>query len=354
MHINTSGVAACLGALALVLFSGTSGAAAPADLVQVPSSIETAPVPQSGDAADDPAIWVNVADPARSLVIGNDKNGALDVYNLDGTRRQRITTPSGFWGNVDVRGNIVAASKSGIRVFRVNPAAAKPLVAARESAGNAASPGEGLCMYDPGAPGLGGGLYVIHIERPTFRVRVHPLTDGDADGLLTVGATVREFRLGSEGEGCVADDVTGRLYISEEDVAIWRYDLTAAGTGEPPRVRVAHVGPDLAADSEGLALVNKYLIASAQNVANPQSSWFNVYDTATLQRVRSFRVVAGTVSDDCDQTDGIAASAVPLGARFAHGLFVCQDGRNEKPRSGNQNFKFVPLDKVLPPVAAPG
>ena len=36
-------------------------------------------------------------------MIGNDKQGALEVYDLDGTRIQRITTSTSFWGNVDVR-----------------------------------------------------------------------------------------------------------------------------------------------------------------------------------------------------------------------------------------------------------
>ena len=43
-------------------------------------------------------------------------------------------------------------------------------------------------MWDPGQPGIAGGLYVINIHRTTFRVRVHPLTDADSDGLLLVGA----------------------------------------------------------------------------------------------------------------------------------------------------------------------
>ncbi|HUR56148.1 MAG TPA: phytase, partial [Opitutaceae bacterium] len=41
---------------------------------------------------DDPAIWINPADRARSLVVGTDKdtNGALYVYDLDGKIVQRI------------------------------------------------------------------------------------------------------------------------------------------------------------------------------------------------------------------------------------------------------------------------
>ena len=91
------------------------------------------------------------------------------------------------------------------------------LAAARETSGNAATGGEGLCMWDPGTRGLAGGLYAITMHRTTFRVRVHPLTDADQDGLLLVEAPVRDFYLGSEAEGCETDDTTGALFIAEED-----------------------------------------------------------------------------------------------------------------------------------------
>ncbi|MBL9200228.1 MAG: phytase, partial [Opitutaceae bacterium] len=41
---------------------------------------------------DDPAIWVNAADPAKSLVLGTDKDtdGALYAYDLEGKIVQRV------------------------------------------------------------------------------------------------------------------------------------------------------------------------------------------------------------------------------------------------------------------------
>jgi myo-inositol-hexaphosphate 3-phosphohydrolase len=318
------------------------------DLVAVRSVLETVPTGVSGDTADDPAIWVDPADPARSLVIGNEKNvRRLTVYDLAGQVVQRITG-SGFIGNVDVRGDIVTAAQSGIRVWRVTQTADGPrLVAAQEQAGNATTGGEGLCMYDPGAPGVVGGLYVVNVQRSTFRVRMHPLTDADADTLLQVQPAVRQFFLGSEGEGCVVDDATGALYLSEEDVGIWKYDLTAGGT-VPPRVSFASVDANLVADVEGLALADGELIASAQNVLAPRDNWYSRYDASTGRHLGRFRVVDGTDSDDCDQTDGIAAEAASLGPTFPQGLFVCQDGYNDAPgSSGTQDFKLVPLQLVV-------
>ena len=43
-------------------------------------------LPKNTHDTDDPAIWINPADPAKSLIIGTDKDddGAYYVYDLDG------------------------------------------------------------------------------------------------------------------------------------------------------------------------------------------------------------------------------------------------------------------------------
>ncbi|MEV7443306.1 phytase [Streptomyces sp. NPDC091204] len=41
------------------------------------------------------------------------------------------------------------------------------------------------------------------------------------------------------------------------------------------------------------------------------------------------------------------ATSANLGPAFPQGVFVCQDGSNGAPgTSGNQNFKFVPLQRI--------
>src|SRR5690349_1849047 len=79
---------------ALTLALSLAGAAAAADANPVadlpfpPGTpvvmpvLETVPVANPEDAADDPAIWVNPKDPAKSAVIGTDKKGGLYVYDL--------------------------------------------------------------------------------------------------------------------------------------------------------------------------------------------------------------------------------------------------------------------------------
>ena len=53
--------------------------------------VQTESVPSQGDAADDPAIWVHPEEPAQSLVLGTDKKGGLNVFDMDGKRLQIIS-----------------------------------------------------------------------------------------------------------------------------------------------------------------------------------------------------------------------------------------------------------------------
>jgi len=186
-------------------------------------------------------------------------------------------------------------------------------------------------------------------------VSQYRLHDTDDDGLVEA-TRVRRWALGSEAEGCVADDELGHLFIAEEDVALWRYGARpGAGTAPSQRIavdRVTSAGGRLAADIEGLAIVRTgggggYLLASAQ-AGSATRNFFAVYERAAPHRfVRTFQVTTGGQTDGCGRTDGIDAVAADLGPGFRHGLFVCQDGKNTAPASvGNQNFKLVPLERV--------
>ena len=324
------------------------------------ATVETTPVASSGDAADDPAIWRHPTDPARSIVIGNDKGGALEVYDLSGTRIQRLT--GGFYGNVDVRTrfvtgqgtiDIAVAYRLGIRVYRIDRSTRRLSNMTDSTSGSIASPigGEGICLYR--SP-VNGRVYVFVTARDG-RVAQLALTDRDADGLVE-GNVVRQWDVGTEAESCVADDGLGRLYISEEDVAIWRYGAEpTASTATGSRVavdRTISAGGHIRPDAEGLTIVYQpggtgYLIASSQAASDTLNSYLVYERQASNAFIREFRVVTGVV-DGCGRTDGIDALAASLGPRFPNGIFICQDNTNTLPgNSGNQNFKFVPLQRVV-------
>ena len=132
------------------------------------------------------------------------------------------------WGNSDIRQgvslagatrDVVAAYNAGLRVYQVDPVQRR-LVSITDGPGSIFTDvGEGVCLYQDNAAGQ---LYAFVIRGGKGRVRQFRLGDPDDDGLVD-GTQVRQFLVGSESEGCVVDDVTGALYISEEDVALWRY-----------------------------------------------------------------------------------------------------------------------------------
>ena len=83
--------------------------------VSVTARGETTPVgTANADAADDPAIWRNAADPAQSLIVGTDKKAGLYVYGLDGKTRSFLD--AGRVNNVDLRVGVTIAGKPGILV----------------------------------------------------------------------------------------------------------------------------------------------------------------------------------------------------------------------------------------------
>lgn len=317
---------------ATTLVTTTAFAVGPQPIGDATATVETEPVRGSGDAADDPAIWYNAANPSQSIVIGNDKKGALDVYDLAGKRIQSFV--GGFYGNVDVRGNTAIAYHGGFNVFSINPTTRVLTLTKTIKIGA----GEGVCMYNSPT----GKHYVFGITRPGKVSQV------DVD----TGKLVRSWTLGSEAEGCVVDDELGFLYVSQEDVAIWKY--AAEPTSTTPRTQIDRPisqGGHFRPDTEGITLVDLgqgtgYIITSSQAGSDSLNSYL-VWDRQTNAFIREFKVVAGSLADNCGRTDGVAALAANLGPAFPFGIFICQDNTNTTPFSGRQNFKFVPLERVV-------
>ena len=62
---------------------------------------ETESVSSLGDAADDPAIWFNQANPTKSLIFGTDKRKGIHVYDLYG--KELSFSELGATNNIDLR-----------------------------------------------------------------------------------------------------------------------------------------------------------------------------------------------------------------------------------------------------------
>ena len=60
--------------------------------------------------------------------------------------------------------------------------------------------------------------------------------------------------------------------------------------------------------------------------------------------MRRFEIRDGNGIDGTQDTDGIDVTTADLGAPFADGLFVAQDGEND---GANQNYKLVPWTVII-------
>ncbi|PLX21958.1 MAG: hypothetical protein C0597_02945, partial [Marinilabiliales bacterium] len=166
------------------------------------------------DAADDPAIWVNLDNPEKSLVLGTNKKGGVHVYDIKGDELQYIK--AGCINNIDLRDNfkyngnevvIVAASNctlNSISLFYIdkvknqlsdtilNIQSKIPMV-------------YGICMYKSKAT----GNYYVFLNGEAGDVEQWEVSYSDDQFRTKI---VRQFKVSSRPEGMVADDENGVLY----------------------------------------------------------------------------------------------------------------------------------------------
>ena len=318
----------------------------------VTALVETVPVASYGDAADDPAIWADPDDPAKSLVVGTDKKAGMYVYDMQG--KVASFRPDGKMNNTDLREGFMLGDDKAILVtasdrthksaaiYRLDTRARKLVDVADGVQATGLPDPYGLCMYRSATDGK---TYVF-INTGDGLMRQWELV-ANANARVDI-RQVREFRFGSQAEGCVADDDAGNLYVDEEDVALWK--LGAAADAGDAMTAIDRIGknPVLKADLEGLGIYHLgdgrgYIVISVQG-----NDTYAVYrlegDHAYLG---SFAVVADGARgiDGISETDGLEVTSRNLGPGFEHGAMIAQDGRNVLPVE-NQNYKYVPWESI--------
>ena len=311
----------------------------------LPVQVQTDPVPSLGDAADDPAIWVHPSDPRKSRVLGTDKQGGLLAYDLAGKQLQDLRV--GRLNNVDVRagfdlnGQLVDLAVASNRDHN-----SLQLFAIDRSSGELRNLGQlptplkeiyGLCMFKD----AGGAIYAIpNAKDGTFlQYRL------SADAEQMKGELVRQFKVESQPEACVADDRNQRLFVGEEDVAVWTLDARA---GAPTRLeQVIASGNVVHDDIEGLAIyqgaTRNYLVISSQG-----NDSYVVLDATAPYAVRgAFRIGLNAQQgiDGASETDGLDVTSANLGGIWNAGMLVVQDGRKRMPED-RQNYKYLPWSAV--------
>ena len=336
------------GALA---WKATPGSLPPV-LVSVKPAVQTDVVMSQGDAADDPAIWLHPQTPALSRVLGTNKQQGLEVYDLQGKRVQHL--PVGRLNNVDVRPGFelggrtvdlaVATNRdhNSLSVFSIDRA-----TGTLQEAGEIATPVSdiyGLCLFK--APS--GEIYSFANDKDGTFVQHRLYAKGDK----VEGELVRQFKVATQPEGCVADDRNQRLFIGEEDVAVWAVD---ARPDQPATLTsVIKVGGPVHDDIEGMGLYqtekDNYLVISSQG-----NDSYVVVDAEPPYALRgAFRVGVNAAAgiDGASETDGLEVTSANLGGPWSNGMLVVQDGRKRMPEQA-QNFKYIPWSEVAKALRLP-
>lgn len=364
------------------------------------------PIDQQADA-DDPAIYVNANDAAKSLVITVAKNAGLRVYDLNGQQLQAINpgvtaeNPEGIrYNNVDLLygfqlGNqqvdlAVATDRRNdkIVIFKINPGATDgnylqditapqlrtifrpPLFEFQPF--DEQSHAYGIAAYK--SP-VSGKSYAFVNRRNTGDMAQLELIDA-GDGTIRT-RLVRSFTVPvpdfagveeapeAQLEGMVVDQETGFLYIGQEDVGIWKYEAEPKGKTAGVLIdRVKELGGEhLEADVEGLTIYygpdgTGYLLASSQG-----DNKFIVYSReGNNDYLHTFAVGSNGAIDSVEESDGADVINLPLGPQFPFGLFVTQDGSNDPPtlveddgelENISTNFKYVPWQNIANGFAKP-
>jgi len=303
---------------------------------------------------DDPAIWVNRANPAESLVLGTDKDidGALMVFGLDGVEQQDksvrgLLRPN----NCDIAYDIALGEGTAdlvvvaerfahrLRVYRL------PDMAPVDGGGIPVFEGErardvmGIALYRRPHDGA---LFAI-VSRSDFGapqqgyLHQYRLVD-DGTGQLT-GIFVRAFADWSglkEIEALAVDNELGYLYASDETYGVRKY--LADPAAEDAEDELAVIGrTGFAWDHEGISIYptgpgTGYILVSDQ-----QADTFRIFPREGTATDPHDHPLVGVVKLATEDSDGSDVTAVELPG-FPGGLFVAM--------STDRTFQFYAWDDI--------
>jgi 3-phytase len=303
---------------------------------------------QSIHDTDDPAIWVNRADPSKSLVFGTDKEteGAIFAYDLDGKILEDktirgIRRPN----NVDVEYGLRLADstltdilvftereRQQIRVFSV------PDMEPLDEGGFPVFLDEpdlekrlpmGIAVYK--SPKTGEFYVIVGRKYGPRSGYLYQYAIRPQKGSVTLEFARKfgQFSGLKEIEAIAVDDERGYVYYSDEGVCIRKYH---AEPGAGDQELACFGGEYFEEDIEGIAIAKHQDRSGYLLVSNQQLGEFNIFDRQTNEFVKAVNL--GTV-----ETDGCAATTESLGKAFPNGLFVAM--------SDDKTFHFYDLGRII-------
>ena len=353
-------------------------------VLETPQAVDIADAdsPLTGDS-DDPAIWVNPFDRARSLVLATQKDGGLVVFDLHGNIVQTIL-PAPFgdirYNNVDLTYNFLLDGRrvdlavvsdranDTLAIFAIDP------VSGLLSDVTSPSILDTIFGVDDGeATAYGLATFTSPVDGKDYAFvtqadgsRIAQLELVEVPGGLVSAEIVREIDLTDAAPDVDADDLQSEamvvdrranvLYIAvEEELGIVKIGAEPTD-GTTVAVAVAIDEPFFEPDLEGLTIYygdggDGVLIASSQG-----DSTYAIFTLgATNDFLGSFVIGDALPIDQANESDGIDVLNMSLGANWPAGIFIAQDGADERQvvvedeeelENSATNFKFVRWESV--------
>lgn len=302
------------------------------------ATAETDPVSSAEDAADDIAIWENPNNVEQSIVVGTNKKGGLETYDLNGNRRYKYSF--GKMNNVDLRlprkpeelPLLAASNRSDQTVFLGNLLQDGQIIPLETKLNTQLKDVYGLCFYD------GEIQTYLFVSDKKGRIQQWQLfqTKNGWQGVL-----IRTLKFSSTVEGLVADSIAHKLYVAQEDKGLWEINVFPwHPLGKTLLLKTNNT--HLRADFEGLALLarsqdKRYVFLSVQG-----NNTYGVLDLQRKKLIKQFKIAPSNGVDGTSETDGIDINLLSS-SLFPRGILVVQDGDNQEQ---NQNFKYISLEAL--------
>lgn len=303
---------------------------------------------------DDPAIWINPANPAESLVIGTDKDedGALYVYDLKGKIiESKVVRGLKRPNNVDIEYGLMLNGKatdiavvaerltSKIRIFSLPDM--KPI----DNGGIEVYQGEkGKDFRDL----MGIALYKRPSDKAIFAIvgrKNGPAQDylwqykleDDGKGMVkaTLARKFGKYSQKKEIEAICVDDKLGYVYYSDENVGVRKYYADPEKSGEELALFATTGIKD---DHEGISIYELddktgYILLSDQ-----QANQFHIFPREGNKDNPHQHNLLKIVKVSTNESDGSETVSIPLNDTFKKGLFVAM--------SDNKTFHFYKWEDI--------
>ncbi len=284
---------------------------------------------------DDPAIWINPADAAKSLIVGTDKDsdGALYVYDLAGKIVQVV---SGLKrpNNVDIGYGLTLGGKpvdiavttereeQRLRIYALPDMKCVDRGNLIVFDGDKNRAPMGIALYRRPKDGA---LFAITGGKsgPKENYLAQYRLEDDGAGMVKM-TLVRQFGAYSgkkEIEAIAVDAELGYIYYSDETFGVRKY---AADPDAPNANRelALFATTGFTSDHEGISIYKHADGTGYILVSDQQANRFQIFPREGRAGNPHDHPLLKAVPVAAIESDGSDVTAVPLGAKFPHGLFV--------------------------------